>query len=76
MTIRSFTLFSYKAGYSGWIDAGEITLDVNVDSGLVLKTAQAELDEEISKANAVLSVLEQKKAELLALPAPEHHDDV
>ena len=69
-----FALFDHKAGYHGWIDAGIIEFDVNVDSGLVLKTAQAELDEEIGKATAVLNVLEQRKAELLALPAPNFPD--
>ena len=65
-----FTLFDYKTGIDGWIDCGEVTLNIEVDSDDVIRVATQDLDEQISKANAVLSVLETRKAELLALPAP------
>ena len=66
-----FSLFNHATKIEGWINCGEIELDLDVDTGEVLKVAADEIDKDIGKATAVLNVLEQKKAELLALPAPE-----
>ena len=66
-----FTLFSSECNIDGWIECGELELNIEVDSADVVRIVSDELDEQISKANAVVAVLEQKKAELLALPAPE-----
>ena len=71
-----FTLFYYKTGIDGWIDCGEVTLNIEVDSADVVRIVSDELDEQISKANAVLSVLETRKAELLALPGPGYDPTV
>ena len=71
-----FTLFEGGCKIDGWIDCGEVTLNIEVDSADVIRVATDELDEQISKANAVLSVLEQRKAELLALPGPGYDPTV
>ena len=73
-----FNLFDHKSEQPDWINCGEIELNIEVDSADVVRIVSDELDEQISKANAVVAVLEQKKAELLALPAPsdEYEDTV
>ena len=53
-----------------WTECGQIEIDVNVDTGELIKKAQADIDANILKAQGVIEALERKKAELLALPAP------
>jgi len=53
-----------------WTFAGEIEFDINLDDGVIIQKAKAELDERIGKHTAAINVLETRKAELLALPAP------
>lgn len=55
----------------GWVLCGEIELDVNVDSGEVIKTVTAAIDAEILKTQGELegkiNILKTRKNELLAL---------
>ncbi|MBU8921811.1 MAG: hypothetical protein KOO63_08325 [Bacteroidales bacterium] len=50
-----------------WIHCGEIEIDIDVDSGKLIKAVSARLDKEIGKHTAALHVLETRKAELLSL---------
>ena len=54
-----------------WVFVQEIEIDLSqVDMARVIGDASKELDDEIGKATALINVLETRKAELLALPAP------
>ena len=71
-----FSLFNFAVSDdSTYIHVGEIELDVNVDKEDCVDAIITTLDEEIGKHTAALNVLEQKKAELLALPAPDKDDE-
>ena len=54
-----------------WIFAGEVEFSIDVDTKTVLDAAQDDITAEIGKHTAAINILEQRKAELLALPAPE-----
>ena len=62
-----FTLLEGETSVDGWINCGEVEIDVDVDTGMVLEVAKAELDNEIGKHTAAINVLENRKSELLAL---------
>ena len=66
-----FSLWGHKTTTEGYIDCGEIEIDVDVDSGKVIQAAVDEINRDIGKATAALDILERRKAELIALPAPE-----
>lgn len=53
-----------------WTFAGEVEFNIDVDRVEIVKAAKKYLDEQIGKATAVINILENRKAELLALPAP------
>ena len=50
-----------------WIFAGEVEFDIDVDTSKVIEAAKSELDAEIGKHTAAINVLENRKAELLAI---------
>ncbi len=50
-----------------WIFAGEIEFNVDVDTGKVIEKAKADLTAEIGKHTAAITVLENRKADLLAI---------
>ena len=58
-------------GMDDWTYCGEIEFEINVDTAKLVETAKVELDTEIGKHTAAINVLEQRKAELLALDAPK-----
>jgi len=66
-----FTLVGYECGIPGWIDCGEIELDVDVKTGEVINTIVAAVDEQIKAERAEfavkINILEARKNELLAL---------
>ena len=51
-----------------WLMVGVIKFDVDVDSQKLIDKATGLIDKELGKHTAAINVLEQKKAELLALP--------
>jgi len=65
-----FSLFVDNNISDDWIDCGEIEIDVNVDTGKIIKIVGNEIDEQIKAMNASIVVLENRKAELLALDSP------
>jgi len=67
-TSSCYSLISGRYMDNDWTFAGEIELDVDVESGVVIQKAKAELDKRIGKHTAAINVLETRKAELLALP--------
>ena len=50
-----------------WIFCTEIEFEVDTDSGKAIEAAKTELDTEIGKHTAAITVLESRKKELLAL---------
>ncbi len=54
-----------------WIFVAEIEFDVNVDTGEMIKSVAADIDIKISELYTAIQVAENRKAELLSLPAPE-----
>ena len=52
---------------SHWMVVGETEFDVTADTGKLIKIVSDQLDEKIGQATAALNVLEQRKAELLAI---------
>ena len=50
-----------------WIFCGEVGFDIDVDKQVVIEAAKAELTAEIGKHTAAITVLETRKAELLAI---------
>jgi len=67
--------FAYALQSGRWMDkewdfAGEVEFDVDVDTGTLIKKAEAELNDRIGKHTAAINVLENRKRELLALPSP------
>jgi len=73
-TSSCYSLISGRYMDKDWTFAGEIEFDINLDDGVIIQKAKAELDERIGKHTAAINVLETRKAELLALPAPHHTD--
>ena len=64
-----FNLFANNDFYADhWIKAGEVEFEVDMDSAMVVQRATSALDAEMGKLSAAMNVLEQRKAELLALP--------
>ena len=60
-----------------WVFVCEVEIDTSeVDSNELIKLATAELDNDIAKHTTMLQNLEQRKAELIALPAPEKENDL
>ena len=54
-----------------WMFVSVVELDLSgVDNVAITEHATAELDEEIGKHTAAINNLENRKAELLALPSP------
>lgn len=51
-----------------WQVVGEVKFEVDVDTAKLIKVVSDKIDEQIGQATAALNVLEQRKAELLALP--------
>ena len=50
-----------------WMVVGEVDIDIEADTGKLIQYVKAEIDEKIGKATAALNVLEQRRAELLAI---------
>ena len=70
--LNCFNLFESECRHmTGWIDCGLVEIDVTVDMSLVLAEATDDINAKIGAAAALLQTLENEKAELLALPAPE-----
>jgi hypothetical protein len=65
------SLFDHKPTVEKWIVVKQIEIDIDVDHSEVVKSATDTLNEEIATNTAMNNVLEQRKAELLCLPAPE-----
>lgn len=53
-----------------WIHCGEITLDINPDTGKMIELAKKTFDKEILIREGEIELLKQKRSELLALDAP------
>ena len=54
-----------------WIFVGEVEFDVSgVDTSGLIESVSAEIDQKISELYNAIQVAENRKAELLALPAP------
>ena len=53
-----------------WTFCGEVELEVNVDNSAIIETAKRGIDGLIGQHTAAINVLENRKAELLALPSP------
>lgn len=64
------TLSSDKTTVPGWVNCGQIEVSLDVNRGEVLEVAAKTITEEMGRCSAAMNVLEQRKAELLALPAP------
>ena len=58
-----------------WVFCTDFECAFDVDDDLILDSATSELDSDIGKHTAAITILEQRKAELLALPAPENDDE-
>ena len=54
-----------------WFLIGEIEFDVDVDSRKLIEIATDTIDAELGKHTAAINVLEQQKAELLAIEGPK-----
>ena len=55
-----------------WIFVGEVEFDVSdVNTSGMIESVSAEIDQKISELYNAIQVAENRKAELLALPAPE-----
>ena len=52
---------------SDWVVAGKTTIDINPDTQKLTELATQNLAAAIGKATAAINVLEQRKAELLAI---------
>ena len=66
----AYSLDSNRHMDGQWLFAGEVEFDVDVDTSKVIDAAKAKLDKEIGKHTTAINSLENRKAELLALPAP------
>ena len=53
-----------------WLLCGEVEFEVNVDTNKLIEKGTAILDSKIGRHTAAINVLENRKAELLALPSP------
>jgi len=62
-----FNLFQREVNYGEWVVAGEIELDVNVDSAAVIDVVTAAIDKELDTERVKITLLENRKRELLAL---------
>lgn len=75
-----FTLFNRKITYNDWVHCGEIEIDLSeVDTSKMVQTVADAIDEKVAKHIAIIEVLKNRKAELLALPAPDkdcEHENV
>ena len=69
--LNCFNLFESDCSHMrGWIDCGQVEIEVNVNADLAMDIATHTINEKIGAASALLQTLENEKAELLSLPAP------
>ena len=67
-----FTLFhSDKHLPDNWIVCGEIDVDIDVDTGAVLKQATDEIDREMHVLQAAMIKLQNRKQDLLCIEGPK-----
>jgi hypothetical protein len=52
-----------------WVHCGTVDIDVEPDTGQMIETVSARLDEKILELEGKTEVLRNRKAELLALPS-------
>ena len=67
---RAYALLDGRYMDKEWTFAGEVEFDIDVDNKAIIKKAEKELTDRIGTHTAAITVLENRKAELLALPAP------
>jgi len=70
-----FGLFGYETDVSEWVNCGEFDLEVNVSNGEVIactiRAIEGEIEEQKADFAAVITLLEARKAELLAIEGPK-----
>ncbi len=59
---------------NSWEFVAEVEFDVNVDTSAMIESVSADIDEKIAELHTAIQVAEIRKAELLALPAPDLQD--
>ena len=66
-----FVLFGHESPVQEWTYCGEIEINVEIDSGQLIKTVTEAIDKEIEETRADfterMNILETRKQELLAL---------
>ena len=60
-------LFPYEPGITGWVTLGEIEFELDVNMIEMLDVANAELDNKISKSQAMVELYQNAKKDLLAI---------
>ena len=53
-----------------WLFAGEVEVEINPDTGKMIEFVTADIDRKVTELKTAIQVAENRKAELLALPAP------
>ena len=75
----ALSLFDHEPKVPSWINAGNVTLDIDVSMDSVtmkvIKAIDKQLEEEAETYNKRVDTLKQRKAELLSLPAPQKSVD-
>jgi len=66
----AYTLMDSRYMDDTWDFAGEVEFEINPDTSTLIQKAESRLDEKIGKHTAAIHVLETRKRELIALPAP------
>ena len=66
----SLHLYTENPQVDAWSTVGQIEVDINPDTQKLTEQASAEIDAELSNARAKVQLLERRKSELVALPAP------
>jgi hypothetical protein len=64
---QCFNLWDHPCNCPDWLVVSEIEIDVEINADLVIKRASASLDEKLDAAKLAVTVLEERKKELLAL---------
>jgi hypothetical protein len=72
------TFLDYETSVPGWIDLGQLEFEMPVNTAVLIEKTLAAIDEQIKEENANytmrMDVLETRKKELIALPAPAENE--
>ena len=68
---RGLSVWGYDPEMPHWQTVGTIDVEINPDTQRLVETAELKLDEALKEARTIVHDIEERKKNLLALPAPK-----